>query len=318
MAFRKTALLAAASAITVLPTSAIAQDGDALIFQATGTWTADFGEDYCRLLRTYSDGTEQLTVAFERIQPGPFMRMLIIGDEFRTFRGAERIGYGFSPLGASASSDLATSETGDGQRLTILGTVSLNEQPQFTQFFQPPEGDAEDVPAAESPEDMPQFPGYDPAAELERAGQVTSITFNEGMRRDVRIETGNLAPAMEVMQNCAQDLLRTWGLEPERHQNLSKGAFPTQGGLISNRTIPFDQFSRLTGNYNQVRIMIDAQGSATSCHIHFPTLEANVNERICDQVMENASFQPALDADGQPLASYWLVPVFVLFGPPGG
>ncbi|WAT17253.1 hypothetical protein OZN62_09960 [Aurantiacibacter sp. MUD11] len=317
MVIRNFALAAAASATALGTAPAVAQDAEAQVFQPTGTWTADFGEDYCRLLRTYSDGNDQLTVAFERIQPGPFMRMLIIGDSFRTFRGAERIGYGFDPLGTNASSDLATSQTGDGQRLSILGTVSLNDQPKFNRVFQAREGAEEASPEPEAVEDTPQFPGYDPAAELERAGQVTSMTFDEGMRRDLRIETGNLAPAMEVMQNCAKDLLRVWGIDPERHQNLSRGAFPTQGRLISNRTVPFDQFARLTGNYNQVRIMIDAEGAATSCHIHFPTLEANVNERICDQVMENASFYPALDADGQPTASYWLVPVFVLFGPPG-
>lgn len=82
--------------------------------------------------------------------------------------------------------------------------------------------------------------------------------------------------------------------------------------------MPFDQFARLTGNDNQVRVMVSAAGEPTACHIHFPTLEEEVNDRICEQIMENAEFQPALDAQGEAIASYWLVPVFVLFGPPPG
>ena len=124
----------------VLPTLALAQDGAPRVFEGSGPWTADFGEDYCRLILSLRNGADEITLAFERIQPGPTMRMLIIGDSFRTFRGADSIGYHFDPRedtpSHEKSSVFASSRTPDGERLTVVSFVSLGLPPQITQVFQ--------------------------------------------------------------------------------------------------------------------------------------------------------------------------------------
>lgn len=321
MRIRKVALAFAASAMA-LAMPAQAQSEAPQVFERTGNWTADFGEDYCRLLRTFHSGDDEITLAFERIQPGPMMRMLIIGDSFRPYRGADRVGYRFEPREQvppfEPSTDFATSRTPDGERLTILSFISLGEAPQFTQVFQQrTNGDDETTDAAlPAPGEPPQFPAYDPQAEQARASEIRSLVFDEGLSRPIRFATGNMGDVMAVLQSCTMDLVSSWGVDAEKHLDLQRGAFPAPGPIISRTTVPFDQFARLTGNYNQVRVMVSAAGEPTSCHIHFPTLEEGVNDRICEQVMENAEFQPALDAQGDAIASYWLVPVFALLGPP--
>ncbi len=321
MRIRKVALAFAASAMA-LAMPAQAQSEAPQVFERTGNWTADFGEDYCRLLRTFRSGDDEITLAFERIQPGPMMRMLIIGDSFRPYRGADRVGYRFEPREEAPPSDLSTefasSRTPDGERLTILSSISLAEAPQFTQVFQQRSnaGDQTTDAALPAQGEPPRFPAYDPQAEQARASAIRSLVFEEGLSRPIRFDTGNMGDVMGVLQTCTSDLVSSWGVDAERHANLQRGAFPEPGPIIANNTIPFDQFARLTGNYNQVRVMVSEEGEPTSCHIHFPTLEEGVNQRVCEQVMENAEFQPALDAEGQPIASYWLVPVFVLLGPP--
>lgn len=312
MEMRKLVAAAGCAAMT-LAAPANAQETP-LVFDGAGDWTADFGEDYCRLLRTFSNGDDSITLAFERIQPGPNMRILAIGDAFRTFRGADRIGYDFAPRDAEPpfppSTDFATSATGDGSRLTILSFVSMQQLPVFNQAFQPRDGDGS--------EELPQFPGYDPASEVEDARSIHTLAFDDGMARPLHFELGPMGDVMQVLQQCTSSLVASWGLDPDRHATMQRGAFPAQGALIGRSTVPFDQFARLAGNYNQVRVMVDASGEATGCHIHFPTLEANVNERICEEVIENADFSPAIDAEGNAMDSYWLAPVFVLFGPPPG
>lgn len=317
MTIGKVGAAAALTALAVTITPAAAQDEAARVFHPSSTWTADFGDDYCRLLRTFSDGDETITLGFERIQPGPTMRLQIIGDEFRTFRSADRIGYSIEPSAAPPpfppSSDFASARTGDGQRLTILSSFSLGPNPVFNRVFQGGEGAGEEE--AEGP--LP-FPGYDPAVEQVRGAEVRRLIFDDGMAQPLQFEVGQMGDVMTVLQECTSDLLRSWGLDAERHASLQRGPLPEQGPLLGRSAVPFGQFSRLSGGSNQVRIMVSAEGAATSCHIHFPTLESNVNERICDQVLENARFAPAVDSEGEPLASYWLVPVFVLLGPPPG
>ncbi len=135
----------------------------------------------------------------------------------------------------------------------------------------------------------------------------------------MRFETGSLKAPIAALQACADDLLATWGLDPDKHKTLSAAAIlePDPNGVLPQGTIPFGEFSKLNGGANQVRLMIGADGKPTACTIYSPTLAETLNERICSTVMREASFQPAKDADGQPIASYWMgSPMFL--GPPFG
>ena len=146
--------------------------------------------------------------------------------------------------------------------------------------------------------------------------RVDSLVFDKGLQQPLQFNTGPMDDVMAVLQTCTNDLLGRWGIDAERHAALLHGPMPLEGPLIGRSILPFDQFAKLTGGYNQVRVMVSATGDATSCHIHFPTLDEGVNEQICEQVLENARFDPARDADGETVDSYWLVPVLALLGPP--
>ncbi len=162
----------------------------------------------------------------------------------------------------------------------------------------------------------PSQQSYVPEAERQRAATIESLVFDSGLQQSLQFNTGPMDDVMAVLQTCTSDLLGSWGIDSQRHATLLHGPIPLEGPLIGRGVLPFDQFAKLTGNYNQVRVMVSAKGDATSCHIHFPTLDARVNEQICEQVLENARFDPARDADGESVNSYWLVPVLALLGPP--
>jgi hypothetical protein len=84
--------------------------------------------------------------------------------------------------------------------------------------------------------------------------------------------------------------------------------------VLPQGTIPFGEFGKLGGGANQVRLTIGADGKPTACTIYSPTLSQSLNERICSLAMK-ATFQPAKDAAGQPMASFWMGSPMVL-GPP--
>ena len=89
--------------------------------------------------------------------------------------------------------------------------------------------------------------------------------------------------------------------------------------MLPRNTIPFDQFEKLGGGANQVRLLIGADGKVTACAIYSPSLSPSLNERICSLAKERASFQPAKDAGGQAMASVWMgSPMFLGPPPPGG
>src|SRR5690606_26293157 len=80
-------------------------------------------------------------------------------------------------------------------------------------------------------------------------------------------------------------------------------------------TVAMGDFARLSGGNNELRVMVDAAGKPTACHVQWPSLSASTNDTICKSILANASFTPAQDASGQAMASYWTSSVFGLMAP---
>lgn len=284
-----------------LPIAANAQE--AKVFKASSAWALDYGDDYCRLMRDFKSGDETIGLFVERTQPGPAIRLVVIGDSVKLFRGSEEVGYRMSPAGAPRIAQRLRFQTSDGQQYLNLGPSTFADMP-------PP------VPGA--PPVMP--PPYSPQGEKAVASTITGIALERGLTQPVVLETGELGSAAEALQTCADDLIASWGLDADKHKKLTRPAMPDRAtaGWIPGDAIPFGDFAKLSGGNNEVRVMVDEAGKAKSCHIQWPTLSEAINKKICNSVMANASFLPALDGAGQPLASYWTASAFFMIPPFGG
>jgi len=279
---------AVAAAMSAAP-PALAEDGSG-VFRPVGVWTVDYGDDYCRLIRTFSDGQREFGLALERLQPGTMVRLMMVGEVVRPLgagpgnRGADSIGYAFAPAGASGNARYVVSETAEGAPFVSLDPVSLVAEP------------ASDA-----------APAYDRATEQEIARGVTGLTLSEGLASPVRVETGSLGEPIEALQVCADNLLTAWGLDAEKHRTMTAPAVmhPNPRGVLPAGTIRYQERGTLGGGTNQVRLMIGTDGQVTGCAIHAPSLPESRNERICALATERASFEPARDSAGQPMASVW-------------
>jgi hypothetical protein len=294
-----------------LATAALAVGGttpaaaqDARVYKPAGQWALDYGDDYCRLSRSFNDGENDLALAFERIQPGPVMNMVLVGDGIRTFRRADELGWSFAPGQGERKARYAQSKTAEGKDYYNFGPVSIA-----------PLG----PPAPGTPPGLP--PAYDRKAEQAAARPYTAITLGSGLLAPVRIETGSLEAPVGALQACADDLARTWGIDPVNLAVGSEPAIPEGGGVgwLPQGTIPFEEFGKFAGGANQVRLMVDDAGKPTSCHIHWPTLSDALNKKVCSTLMAKATFTPAKGPDGQPTAGLWVGnPLFLGPPPPGG
>lgn len=275
---------------------------NAKVFHASSAWALDYGEDYCRLMRDFSSGDETVGLFVERTHPGPVMRLIVIGDAVRLFRGAQEIGYRLHPSGSQRMVQRLRFQTSDGQQYLNLGPTALAEMPA-------PVPGAGPVPP----------PPYSAQAEMELARQITGIALERGLTSPVTIETGEMGEAIGALQSCADDLLSSWGVDAERHKALSRPVMPAQptAGWVANGTIAFDDFAKLAGGNNELRVMVDKTGVATSCHVHWPTLSEPANRRICASSMEKSTFMPALDQSGEAVDSYWTTSIYFLLPPFG-
>jgi hypothetical protein len=298
----KSGMFAASAAIAGLlaaPQPAAAQAG-AAVFKPTGQWALDYGDVYCRLARTFSDGKNDLALAVERIEPGPMARLILISDAIKPFRSAEEIGWHFTPADPERKARYTHSTTADGKQYYNLGPFMLAS-------FAPP---APGRPPALAPP-------FDRAKEQATAKAMTGFVLDNGLNTPIQVETGGLSAPIGALEACADDLAKSWGLDPAKLKTQTAAAIPDKGGSgwLPQGTVGFGDFGKLAGGSNQVRLMVDASGKATSCTIHWPTLDASTNDKICKAALANAKFTPAKDASGQAMPGYWMgSPIFM--GPP--
>ena len=295
---RKALYLAIAASLGAAP---MAQAQEAAVFKPSGGWTAEFGDDYCRLIRNFSDGKDEVSLALERTHPGEVVRLIIVGEGIKPYGSAEEIELSLLPAGAPVKARFYRSQTADGKQYLTFDPAPL------APAAGPP-------PAAGGP---PGPPIYDREKEKATAQGIAGFSLAAGLSAPARFETGALKAPVEVMQTCADDLLEVWGLDPQKHRTMTAAPVPTppSNGVLPQGTIPFTEFGKLSGGSNQVRLIIGADGKPTSCTIYAPTLSKTLNDRICSLAMERASFQPAKDAGGAAMASFWMgSPMFL--GPP--
>lgn len=294
---------AALSAVALMSGAAQAQD-NAKVFRPSTQWAVEFGEDYCRLARDFSNGSDTISLAMERIQPGNIVRILLVGDAIKTFRGATQLGYRYVPGGEDRTSMPLRGVATNGQQFINLGDVFVGPAPKF-----PAPGEAPSMPAP-----------YTRQGELAYADGITGLMLTEGTIDPIRIETGSLKAPIEVVQNCADDLVKYWGLDADAHKSLQRPVFPASDSTrwLPGGTFGFEDFAKFNGGANQFRVMVDAAGKPTQCHVHWPSLDRAKNDRICKALVEKGAFMPALDSSGKAIASYWMTSWFFLTPPFGG
>ena len=295
-------MLSWVAAASLLAAPAAQAQEETTVFKPAGNWTADYGDDYCRLIRTFTDGQREFSLALERLQPGAQVRLIVVGEGMRPFRGAEQVAYQFLPSGSSGKTRYVRSETPEGKSFVSFEPVALAPRPAFA----PP-----------APGTPPAPPAYSRTDEQVAARAITGFALTEGLISPVRVETGSLRAPIAALQACADDLLKVWGLDPEKHKTMTVPPIlnPSPQGVLPQGTVPFSEFDKLGGGANQVRLLIGADGKVTACSIYTPSLSQTLNDKICSLAKERASFQPAKDAGGQAMASVWMgSPMFL--GPP--
>jgi len=289
--------MAVSLALTTSPIQA-QERGEVRSFALSGSWTLDAGDDYCRLAGNFTNGEDQIALALERNRAEPRARLILVGEQIRPFRGAETISWSYQPAGQPTPAAYLRNETPDGRPYFNLGMISF---------------------APAGPPQIPP-PPYNRMAELEFAQAVTAIQIDQGLVNPVRLETGSMLAPLQALQVCTDDLLLYWGLDFEKHKTMTRPAGPAGPAFewLAADTIGFGDFASLSAGRNPIRVMVDAQGQPTECHVHWASLPERKNEAICEQLMANARFEPALDAEGNPMASYWFAEPFMLMRPMGG
>lgn len=249
-------------------------------FEPASQWQVDNEPQICRLSREYKDGADTIGIRMEQFRPGAAVQVLLTGKPFK--RAESRSDYGVR-LGSGArpfNAWVAKVTLPDGNEGTLLRSI------QFV------------APSASSTTTWPS-----PAA----LQAIDEIAVDAPVMGTVVLQTKTLARAMEEMRKCNDQMVRGWGFDPDKEARQSRRVEPIEAPntWLRPTDYPFQRARRGQSSVIAFRLNVDAQGTPTECFIPRAYTPQSFSEVTCGLLLKRARFRPALDENGQPVASYF-------------
>lgn len=137
-----------------------------------------------------------------------------------------------------------------------------------------------------------------------------SLIVTDAFEKDFKLNLIGINSALQVMEQCLDEAVRNLGFDPVQHRSLSRMAGTTEKAdeVIKDAIMRTSRVrDQLRQDSIQFIVMIDATGSATSCKAEGAANEADDVQDACRDIIRSAKFTPALDADGNAVASFLIV-----------
>jgi TonB family protein len=119
------------------------------------------------------------------------------------------------------------------------------------------------------------------------------------------------ANAIEALRACERDALVNWGIDPVQWEALRSppiGKVPL-ASIISHNDYPMDALRDGASGKVFVRLQINAAGKVESCKVVVSGGHHALDRTTCDIARRRASFHPAIDSEGRPVAAPFVTAV---------
>lgn len=259
----------------------VAQDAERL--EPLSPWGLDYAEGNCRLARIFGTEDDRHVLMIDQAWPSDAFSLTLAGSSFRRYQRGDRAYVGL-------------------QRDVPMRRIEL-----------PPTGDLGDFGPAIIMTTIDVSPSRgDPSPDLRRAGlepaegaKIDRILI-ERANKALSFETGNLEEAFVALNNCTEDLLTEWGLDPAAHRSFAPVKWLNESDIVKRvvRNYPQNALNRGEQAIFRLRVLVDETGAVTDCAIGEATEADNLESPACEE-MQAARFEPARDATGQPMRSFY-------------
>lgn len=275
--------------VVALPAAAAAKERTPELLAHAGKWQVDYDNEACHLLGKFGTDDNHVIARFTRYQPGDSFDLTLYGKRLRGLDASFEARIDFGPGGKAVKEPGMAGNSGKVP-LAVFSSVRLDGY----------EGDWEEAPE------------LTPAQET----AIAHATIAMPRRPAFRLGFGSLGKPLAAMRACQDNLVKHWGFDPEVHAKLSRPAKPAANPAkwLSGSDFPV---GAAMGGHNgivQFRLDVDPEGKLSACHILYRTEPDDFADITCRALTRRARFEPALDAVGKPVRSFyvgkvrWLAP----------
>lgn len=257
---------------------------DAKIIEPRSAWVLQRRPDHCVLIRDFGTADRSVQMQIKQFPPFQGYEFIIAGRDVKVDRKDETVA-SFEPAAPFQvdvdDTYLIRSKIGTG--VMFRGNTFLRQDEE--------EGSAPQIAVA----------GTRRAEMLENSDV---FLLAGSVREPVRLRTGRMQKQFERLNNCVRDMLRSWGVDPERVKDIDRRPYATnlmEWGEKLYRSYPMS--ARMRGMQGTVTaiLVIDQTGRPERCFTKVPLRDPTLQDNSCELLMEHGQFEPAKDDDGNPV-----------------
>ncbi len=266
------------------PNAVAAREG-ANVLEPVSPWNIDYGENRCRLTRVYGATGDRHLLYFEQAAPSPSFGMTFAGSRVGRFLNARRIYIGMERDEEMQMRDrMRRGDIANVGPAVILTNYSIGRSgPESAQ------------------RGRLAFAGID----LAEAATADRIVVRRG-GRVLSFETGNMRAPFEALNTCTAKMLSDWGLNPEKHQAYVPPRWTNETQIARRLQSQYPSDALRSGEQGifRLRVIVEVDGSVSDCHLEESTQTDRLESPACRE-MSRAQFEPARDAQGNPMRSFY-------------
>jgi len=286
-----------AFALAVTAQAAIAAETAPVVLEPSSQWNLDYSHDSCRLGRKFGEGAQQMFFYVERFEPGDSFFMVLAGQPLGDSPD-RKTAFRFGPGGANEFEERGfNGKYGEYGPALMVNGAALMTLPED-------EASKANIERLRKVGDIDVF-GQLLTAEQERS--VEWLDVRASRKQYLRLKLGPMDKPLAAMRGCTDELLTHWGLDLAAIRGMTRAPIPASnpGGWVLSSDYPNGILRDGKQGLVHFRLMVGADGKPSSCHVQQVTTSAEFAEAACRGLMKRAKFEPALGADGKPIASYW-------------
>ena len=283
--------IVAAFVVGSLSVGAHAQDAgtEGVILAPSSDWHVDYADEKCRLARSFGEGENRHVLFLDQSQPSARFQLTLAGPAFKDFT---EIGIINLQFGSTIRLRDPVFMKGD---ISSIGPALVYPYIDLS-------------PKDEKDENV--TPASLPMLDVEGAKDIFFIAVGKGKNK-VTLKTGSVAAAFGAINTCALDLIRSWGLDPDKHRTMTRTAeienFPSIARNVDNADVGGSLKNGGRAIFN-LRVIVDETGNVVECRLDSLTKGDQLESPAC-KLFRTGKFKPALDAAGQPMRSFYATTV---------
>jgi len=235
-----------------------------------GTWTVDYEESMCVLSHDFGEGGDRVTIGFRPWPMGEETELAVLWPD-----------KGYGVFGGNAEVQLLPKGEKVSGSYSGYATIKMGKLATITV-------------------------DQDKLGDLREA---SSVSVNLIHRKQWVVSLPPAAKAVAALKACSDDLLKSWGMDPDEQQHLSQGPKGNPAQYFGPDQYPPEAIR--AGQQGRVVAIgtVGIDGRVTGCMVAVTSGSAILDQTTCTIMKSSMRYTPALDLSGKPIVSHTVLPV---------